>query len=126
MGAAAEAHPPVFPDRRLRLHGIVQGVGLQAPLERRAVRPPAGRPNGHPGGEWRVPSCFSGGLGWVIGCKHEFRKWTLFMYLFKKDNAYELRCQCKLEIAPCYFASAVTGTSDEMTVQINSIKDNWC
>lgn len=74
MGAAAEAHPPVFPDRRLRLHGIVQGVGLQAPLERRAVRPPAGRPNGHPGGEWRVPSCFSGGLGWVIGCKHEFRK----------------------------------------------------
>lgn len=67
MGAAAQTHPAVFPDRRLRLHGIVQGVGLQAPLERRAVRAPARGPDGHPGGEWPVSSCFMGNLGRVSG-----------------------------------------------------------
>lgn len=63
MGAAAEAHLPVFPDRRLGLHGIVQGVGLQASLERRAVRAPAGGPGGHPGGEWGT-LLHPGWLGW--------------------------------------------------------------
>lgn len=61
MGAAAEANLPVFPDRRLGVHGILQGVGLQASLERRAVRAPAGRPGGHPGGEWHASS------PWVVG-----------------------------------------------------------
>lgn len=54
MGAAAEANAPVFPDRRLGVHGTVEGVGLQASLERRAVRAPAGGPDGHPGGEWHA------------------------------------------------------------------------
>lgn len=82
VGAAAETHPPVLPHRRLRLHLLLQGVRLQTPLERRAVRPSTGGAGGHPGGEFLQPLffCFfffGRGVGW----KHKSRKLPLF-YVF--------------------------------------------
>lgn len=55
LGPAAPTHHPVLPDRRLGLHGPVQGVGLQAPLERRAGGAPAGGAHGSARGKKKIP-----------------------------------------------------------------------
>lgn len=51
VGAAAQTNPAILPHRCFRVHGTLEGVRLQTPLERRADRTPAGGADGSAGGE---------------------------------------------------------------------------